>query len=158
MSLVSDGADGVDCISEEARGFTAEESAALKRMYKDMGKIVKRVFDFDSALTGGSVVVEDDQKTYTVEQIRAYANSWLKAGLSFDGGVNDLVENQRLIAFMCYLDAFEDSDNIENFLNKHVGEQTHEWQGNYYYRLPSTPKDVVIDNPILIPKEQQRVS
>jgi hypothetical protein len=58
------------------------------------------------------------QKTYTIEQIKAYAMSWAKSSLSSDALAIGETENERLLAFVHYLDMENDSDNIEKFLQR----------------------------------------
>jgi type II secretory pathway component PulL len=60
----------------------------------------------------------NETKKYTVEEIKAYAQSWLKSSLSSDSFFSGETENKRLEAFMHYIDVPNDSDNIENFLRK----------------------------------------
>lgn len=59
-----------------------------------------------------------ETKLYTLTQIKAYAYSWLKNSLSTDALVNGEIGNQRLAAFIHYIDKENDSDSIEKFLNK----------------------------------------
>ncbi|MHB8172127.1 MAG: hypothetical protein ACYDG6_11400 [Thermincolia bacterium] len=58
----------------------------------------------------------ENEKTYTVSEIKAYARHWLKPALCTDAK-NNVPENERLQAFMHYIDA-DDRDNIENFLKR----------------------------------------
>ena len=68
------------------------------------------------------------EKTYTVEEIKAYALSWAAHSLSMDAMVTGEPENERLFAFIHYIDEINDSDNIENFL------QREDWREKYVER------------------------
>lgn len=59
-----------------------------------------------------------ETRLYTLTQIKAYAYSWLKHSLCTDALVNGEIENQRLEAFIHYIDNEKDSDNINKFLEK----------------------------------------
>jgi len=57
-----------------------------------------------------------DEKTYTIGEIKSYARYWLKSALCTDVK-NSVVENERLEAFIHYIDA-DDRDNIDNYLKR----------------------------------------
>lgn len=56
-------------------------------------------------------------KKYTIEEIKTYANYWLKPALCTDMK-DSIPENERLQAFMYYIDKPNDSDNINSVLKK----------------------------------------
>jgi hypothetical protein len=60
--------------------------------------------------------MKPEEKVYSIKQIKEYAKSWLKSGFCTDGKDN-IPENERLSAFIYYIDA-EDSDNIDNYLSR----------------------------------------
>lgn len=58
------------------------------------------------------------EKEYTISEIKAYAKTWLKNSLSTDALMNGEIENERLLAFIHYIDHPTDRDNIDNFLKR----------------------------------------
>ncbi len=54
----------------------------------------------------------DDGKRYSIDEIKAYAQHWLKPSLSTDAMMCGEPENERLMAFIYYIGT-DDSDGIE---------------------------------------------
>lgn len=57
-------------------------------------------------------------KTYTLDQIKAYAIFWLKPAFCTDAK-DSVPENERLQAFLHFIDKDDDSHGMEQFVQQH---------------------------------------
>lgn len=75
----------------------------------DMSDLVLKVlFEENESVIG--------QQKFSIEEIRVFAYKWLKKGDEEDSSPQAEIENERLLAFMDYLDRTDSKENIEEVL------------------------------------------